>query len=101
AIGAALALPDPLLAFLARWRRSLAVWAALELAPGRLAPWLPVAFALGIAIYFTADREPALWAATALAAAGIAVAVAMRRYPVGFPVALGFAAAALGFAVAT
>ena len=29
-------------------------------APGRLLPWLPVAFGLGIAIYFAAEREPAL-----------------------------------------
>ena len=35
---------------------------------GRLLPWLPVAFGLGIVIYFTAEREPALWAALALAA---------------------------------
>ena len=35
-------------------------------APGRLLPWLPVAFGLGIAIYFTAEREPAWWAAVAL-----------------------------------
>ena len=37
-------------------------WAVADTGPGRLLPWLPVAFGLGIAIYFTADREPAWWA---------------------------------------
>ena len=37
-----------------------------EVGAGRLLPWLPVAFGLGIAIYFTADREPAWWAGSAL-----------------------------------
>ena len=36
--------------------------AVADTGPGRLLPWLPVAFGLGIAIYFTADREPAWWA---------------------------------------
>ena len=43
-------------------------WAIAETGPGRLLPWLPVAFGLGIAIYFTAEREPAWWAVSALAA---------------------------------
>ena len=34
-------------------------WAFAEAVPGRLLPWLPVAFGFGIAIYFTAEREPA------------------------------------------
>src|SRR5258707_14889601 len=36
-------------------------WAAMEVAPGRLMPWLPVAFGTGIALYFTAEREPVWW----------------------------------------
>ena len=40
-------------------------WALAEVAPGRLVPWLPVAFGFGIVVYFTADREPAAWAAAA------------------------------------
>jgi len=81
--------------------RLLAQWAIAELAPGRLVPWLPVAFGFGIVGYFTADREPAWWAAAALAFAGIAIAILARRRVVGLPLALGFAAIAAGFATAT
>ena len=42
-------------------------WAAAEAAPGRLMPWLPVAFGAGIAVYFSAEREPVWWMAAALA----------------------------------
>ncbi len=38
-------------------------WAIAEAIPGRLLPWLPVAFGFGIALYFTAEREPSWWAA--------------------------------------
>src|SRR5690348_7718763 len=61
-------------------------------------PWLPVAFGAGIAIYFAAAREPAWWAAVALATA---LAIAARRRPVAFPLVLGCAAIAAGFATAT
>src|SRR5450759_1646586 len=44
--------------------RLLSQWAVAEVAPGRLLPWLPVAFDFGIVAYFTADREPAWWAAS-------------------------------------
>ena len=64
-------------------------------------PWLPVAFGFGIVGYFTADREPAWWAATGLALAGIVVAFMARRRAIGFPLALAFAAIAAGFTVAT
>ena len=58
-------------------------WLAAEVAPGRLMPWLPVAFGAGIAIYFAAAREPARWAPVALAAALAAILqeVRMRAYP--------------------
>jgi competence protein ComEC len=65
-----------------------------EIAPGRLVPWMAVAFGFGIVIYFTADHEPAWWAASALALVAVAVAILARRRPVGFPLALGFAAIA-------
>lgn len=84
-----------------RARRTLAGWAAAEIAPGRLLPWLPVAFGAGIAIYFTADREPVWWAALAVAAAALGAVHAARRHPVGFPLALGAAAITCGFAIAT
>jgi competence protein ComEC len=75
-------------------------WAAAEAVPGRLLPWLPVAFGLGIAIYFTAEREPIWWAALALAGACAAIAFLARRRPVAFPITLVVAIAATGFAVA-
>jgi len=83
------------------WRTLLAQWAVAEVAPGRLVPWLAVAFGFGIVGYFTADREPAWWAASALAIVAIAIAYAARLRPIGFPLALGVAAMASGFAVAT
>src|SRR5664279_1624341 len=72
-------------------RRLLSEWALAEVAPGRLVPWLPVAFGFGIVGYFTADREPAWWAASSVALAGIAIAFVARQRPVGFPLALGIA----------
>ena len=51
--------------------------------------------------YFTADREPAWWAASALVLAGVSVAFLARRRSFGFAIALGFATIAAGFAVAT
>ncbi len=36
-------------------------WIAAEAGAGRLLPWVPVAFGVGIAVYFTADHEPVGW----------------------------------------
>jgi competence protein ComEC len=74
-------------------------WAAVEVAPGRLMPWLPVAFGTGIACYFTAAREPVWWVAAALAASVIVLAFFVRARA-SFPVVLGCAAVAAGFATA-
>ncbi len=82
-------------------RQHLADWALAEAAPGRLLPWLAVAFGSGIVLYFAADREPAWWATAPLAAAAAVIAVLARRHAFGFSLALGFAAMAAGFAVAT
>src|SRR5262249_3833369 len=60
-----------------------------------------VAFGFGVVLYFTAEQEPALWAALALAIAGSAAAVMARRRPVAFPAAIAIAAIAAGFAAAT
>ncbi len=98
---AGLALPEGLSARADRFGRLVAEWAQAEVAPGRLLPWLPVGFGFGIVLYFTADREPATWAAAGAGIAGIALTVALRRSAVGFPLALGVAAMATGFAVAT
>src|SRR5690349_631835 len=92
--------PDSLPGF-GRAAEQLRNWAIADTGPGRLLPWLPVAFGLGIALYFTADREPAWWAGSGLAALCCAIAVVARRRPIAFPVALAFAAVAAGFAVAT
>ena len=84
-----------------RARQLLWQWAIAEVAPGRLLPWLPVAFGFGIVVYFTAEHEPAWWAAVPLALVGITAAMLARHRAVGLPLALGVAAMSAGFAVAT
>ncbi len=84
----------------AAWE-NIKTWAIADVGPGRLVPWLAVAFGFGIVLYFTADREPAPWAAILLVAATSAIAVLVRRRPVAFPIALAIAAASAGFATAT
>jgi competence protein ComEC len=79
----------------------LRAWAAIEVGAGRLLPWFAVAFGAGIVLYFTADHEPALWAASAAAAATAMISALLRRRPVGFALGLGVFAVAAGFAVAT
>jgi competence protein ComEC len=76
-------------------------WTSAEAVPGRFLPWLPVAFGLGIALYFTADREPAWWAAVSLTAVCFGFAVLARKRPLAFPVACLLAAMSAGFATAT
>jgi competence protein ComEC len=76
-------------------------WAAQEIAADRLLPWLAVAFGFGIVVYFTAEREPAVWAAMSLAAACAAAGVLLRRHLAACIVGLFVFAAAAGFAVAT
>jgi competence protein ComEC len=96
-----LMLPDGVAATTNRLCRLLSQWVLAEVAPGRLMPWLPVGFGFGIVVYFAAEREPAMWAASALACAAITIAVLARRSGVGFVLGLGFAAIATGLAVAT
>jgi len=76
-------------------------WLVAEVAPGRLGHWLPVAFGVGIAVYFAAEREPLWWAALALTLALSAATIAVRARPLAFPVVLAFCAAAAGFTTAT
>ncbi len=92
-----IAWPGPEFVIPARIRK----WAVLEVGAGRLLPWFAVAYGTGIVLYFAAEREPATWAALVLVAFAVAIAFAARRSRPGFPVALAFAAAAAGFAVAT
>ena len=63
----------------------LSQWAIVEVAPGRLLLWLPVAFGFGIVAYFTADREPAWWAASALTLAGVIVTILVAVLQVIWP----------------
>ncbi len=76
-------------------------WLAEEIATAHLLPWLAVAFGFGIVLYFTAEREPALWAGTGAAIASAACAVMLRRRLAAFVIALLVFATAAGFAVAT
>ena len=75
-------------------------WIAAEAGPGRLLPWVPVAFGAGIALYFAADREPVAWVAATTAMALCLTAFAARRSKL-FPLAVMLAALAAGFAAAT
>lgn len=84
-----------------RVRQVLADWAVAEVAPGRLLPWLAVAFGFGAVLYLDADTEPRLWAAVAAAGVTIALAFLARHRPIAFPLIAGVAGIAAGFAVAT
>ncbi|HEY3791523.1 MAG TPA: competence protein ComEC, partial [Bradyrhizobium sp.] len=75
-------------------------WAAAEAGAGRLFPWVPVAFSVGIAVYFAADHEPVL-AVSVVAAAGCGAAALLSRRKKLFPAAVMIAAVAAGFATAT
>jgi len=75
--------------------------AAVDFGPGRLVPWVPVAFGLGVAFYFTAEHEPSAVAAVLAFAAMAAVAFAARRRAMAFPACVFAATVAAGFAVAT
>src|SRR5262245_43705733 len=97
----ALPWPQGLTDFANRAVRLVREWAAAEVAPGRLVPWLAIAFGCGTIIYFAVEREPALWAASLLLAATVAAAVLSRHRPFAFPATLGIAAMAAGFAAAT
>jgi competence protein ComEC len=79
----------------------LRAWALADVGPGRLVPWLAIAFGLGIILYFTADREPAPWAAATVLVVAVAGAIAARNRVIAFPIALALAAASAGFLTAT
>jgi len=79
---------------------TIAGWARAEAGPGRVLPWVPVAFGTGIALYFAAEREPIASVTAATAAAFCVAAFFVRRHPI-FPVVIMLAALAAGFAAAT
>jgi len=85
---------DPLVA-------RLSTWIAAERGPGRLVHWLPVAFGSGIALYFTADHEPQLWAGFVLTILCGVIAFAARRRSAALTIALLITAGAAGFSAVT
>src|SRR6185312_5898956 len=60
-------------------RERLQAWARAEAGAGRLLPWVPIAFGVGIALYFTAAHEPVLSVSVAAAAALAVAAYLLRR----------------------
>lgn len=74
--------------------------ARAEAGAGRLLPWVPVAFGAGIALYFTAPREPVL-SVTILAAIACCIVAFLARRSRFFVIAVMVAAVAAGFATAT
>jgi len=78
----------------------LKAWLRAEAGAGRLLPWVPVAFGAGIALYFTADREPVFWVTAVPAVLLCGFCWPMRRHRL-FAVAVLLAAVASGFATAT
>ena len=92
---------DDLVDLARRRAQRIREWALVEVGPGRLVPWLAIAFGCGIVVYFAADQEPAPWAAVLLFVAAGTLAILARRRPVAFPLLLALAAAAAGFATAT
>ncbi|HEY3777840.1 MAG TPA: ComEC family competence protein [Rhizomicrobium sp.] len=78
----------------------LRTWARAEPGAGRLLPWVPIAFGVGIALYFTAPREPAL-AVTIVTAIGCCIVAFLARRGRFFVAAVMLAAVACGFAIAT
>ena len=97
----ALAWPQGLIDFARRAAQRIQEWTAAEVAPGRLVPWLAIAFGCGTSIYFAAEREPAPWAAAVLFSATMLAAILCRHRPFAFPITVGVAAVAAGFATAT
>jgi len=74
-------------------------WLREEAGDGRLLPWVPIAFGAGIALYFSADREPVVWLVTAVAVA-LGVGAFLLRRGRAFVAMLMLGAVAGGFAIA-
>ncbi len=75
-------------------------WVRAEAGPGRLLPWVPVAFGAGIAGYSAADREPVALVAAIAAGAFCVVAFLTRRRGI-FSAMVLLTALLAGFATAT
>lgn len=74
-------------------------WVSAEAGPGRLLPWVPVAFGAGIAAYFAAEREPVASVAAVTAVMFCIAAFLARRHRI-FPAIVMAAALSAGFATA-
>src|SRR5262245_46250907 len=99
--GGAWAWPGALPGFAGGAALRLRPWALADVGPGRLIPWLAIAYGIGIILYFTAEQEPLPVAAGALFVVTVIAAVLVRDRPIGFAVALAAAMIAAGFATAT
>ena len=75
-------------------------WLRAEAGDGRLLPWVPIAFGIGIALYFSADREPVAWLTAIVAVVLFGIAFLLRHRK-AFAATLMLAAIAGGFSVAT
>jgi len=75
-------------------------WLRAERGPGRLLPWVPVAFGSGIALYFAADREPVAIVVSVVAVVACGAAFVLRSSRAFAPMLL-VAAVLAGFATAT
>ncbi len=83
---------------MALWHRAAAAWMDQR---GHLFPWVPVALACGIGLYFGLRTEPPLWLLAALAgAAGLALVLRRVCGAALAPVILGAALVALGLCLA-
>lgn len=78
------------------WREQLSAATEAETERRTWFNWLPVAFGLGIAVYFAADREP-LWWGPPLFIAGFAVlAFVVRTRPIAFAAMMALCLATTG-----
>src|SRR5260370_38830526 len=93
--------PQSLRDFARRAAQRVREWATAEVAPGRLVPWLAIAFRCGTIIYFAGERDPAPRAAALLLAVTVAAAILCRHRPFALPATVGIAAVAAGFATAS
>jgi competence protein ComEC len=66
----------------------------------RWALWLPVAFAIGIGVYFALAVEPPLWVGLSSVLAALSLLLALRRVPSGPAIGLLGLALAAGFLAA-
>src|SRR5260370_32738124 len=85
----ALAWPQSLRDFARRAAQRVREWATAEVAPGRLVPWLAIAFRCGTIIYFAGERDPAPRAAALLRAATLAAAILWPPRPFALPAPVG------------